>query len=153
MGGMAGSKRGNVSKRREFGHFSNVTCIINCQQLSIRCYKRKITLRKPLPLSVSVHNISWSSEIRPQQEVSVCSSPCKKGEFRSRTSACCWECRECAYTDVVDASDPYTCIAGKYGKARGISPRLKSVTSSSSSINPPADSEGGGRDFCPPPSP
>ena len=114
MGGMAGSKRGNVSKRREFGHFSNVTCIINCQQLSICCYKRKITLRKPLPLSVSVHNISWSSEIRPQQEVSVCSSPCKKGEFRSRTSACCWECRECADTDVVNTSDPFTCIACNY---------------------------------------
>nr|XP_022336894.1 metabotropic glutamate receptor 6-like [Crassostrea virginica]XP_022336895.1 metabotropic glutamate receptor 6-like [Crassostrea virginica] len=65
----------------------------------------------------SVDDISWSSEIRPQQRVSVCSSPCKKGEFRSRTSACCWECRECAYTDVVNATNPFTCIACKYGWA------------------------------------
>lgn len=49
--------------------------------------------------------------------MSVCSSPCKRGQFRNRISTCCWECRECAYTDIVNATNPFTCIACKDGWA------------------------------------
>lgn len=55
--------------------------------------------------------LDWTSGNRPEQETSVCSLPCKHGDFRSRSYTCCWECRPCPYTDIVNETDPYNCRA------------------------------------------
>lgn len=56
-------------------------------------------------------NLDWNPDIRPEQETSVCSLPCKNGNFRSRGGTCCWECKPCPYSDIVNNTDPYNCRA------------------------------------------
>ncbi|XP_062598835.1 metabotropic glutamate receptor 6-like [Saccostrea cucullata] len=51
----------------------------------------------------------WKTMNGSQFSSSVCSLPCKKGQFRSRGEVCCWKCKDCDYTEIVNASDPYNC--------------------------------------------
>ncbi|XP_062598842.1 metabotropic glutamate receptor 8-like [Saccostrea cucullata] len=57
----------------------------------------------------SGQELIWKTMNRPEYTASVCSLPCQKGQFRSRGEVCCWECKECDYTEIVNASDPYNC--------------------------------------------
>lgn len=52
---------------------------------------------------------------KPDEEISLCSLPCKKGEIRSRSEVCCWSCKACPYTAIVNVSDPYNCVPCEYG--------------------------------------
>ncbi|XP_061166350.1 metabotropic glutamate receptor 8-like [Saccostrea echinata] len=51
----------------------------------------------------------WKTINRSEYTASVCSLPCTNGQFRSRSEVCCWECKDCDYTEIVNTSDPFNC--------------------------------------------
>ncbi|XP_061166304.1 metabotropic glutamate receptor 8-like [Saccostrea echinata] len=57
----------------------------------------------------SGQELIWKTMNRSKYTASVCSVPCKNGQFRSRGEVCCWECKDCDYTEIVNASDPFNC--------------------------------------------